>query len=200
VQTRAGLLLSDVKSIAQQALRARYFQRLSQRLGTKGERLFDWARLPIVHAGTPDGCHFLVVRRCLDDPHELASFLVFAPLEDGGASKRTREANKDLGLDHSARAQLPWLVSSYHSRHACLCLPRRHHAPQPPHGFCQTYGTCGLYLARPFDHLRASVTRLSHLIFPTPTSVPFICHWSRDRANPPLVARLIFDPRWVQSY
>src|SRR6266852_8064493 len=40
VQTRAGLLLTDVASIAQQAFRARDWQRLSQSLGTKGERLF----------------------------------------------------------------------------------------------------------------------------------------------------------------
>src|SRR2546429_562485 len=79
VQTRAGLLLTDVASIAQQAFRARDWQRLSQSLGTKGERLFDWARLPIVHAGVADGRHWLVVRRCLDDPHELAYYLVWAP-------------------------------------------------------------------------------------------------------------------------
>src|SRR6266516_928496 len=79
VQTRAGLLLSDVKSIAQQALRARDWHRLSQSLGTKGERLFDWARLPVVHAGVADGRHWLLVRRCLDDPNELAYFLVWAP-------------------------------------------------------------------------------------------------------------------------
>lgn len=55
VQTRAGLLLNDVASIAQQALRTRDWQRLSPSQGTKGERLFDWARLPIVHAGAVDG-------------------------------------------------------------------------------------------------------------------------------------------------
>ena len=79
VQTRSGLLLSDVASSAHQALRAREWQRLSQSLGTKGERLFDWARLPVVQAGTGDGRHWLVVRRCLDDPDELAYFLVWAP-------------------------------------------------------------------------------------------------------------------------
>src|SRR5438067_6613941 len=67
VQTRTGLLLSDVASIAQQALRAREWHRLSSSLGTKGERLFDWARLPVVQAGSVDGCHWLLMRRCLDD-------------------------------------------------------------------------------------------------------------------------------------
>ncbi len=81
VQTRAGLLLSDVASIAQQALRARDWQRLSASQGTKGERLFDWACLPVVHGGVVDRRHFLVVRRCLDDPNELAYYLIYAPLD-----------------------------------------------------------------------------------------------------------------------
>ena len=81
VQTRSGLLLSDVASIAQQAFRTREWQRLSPSQGTKGERLFDWARLPLVQAGTVDGCYWLVVRRCLDDPDELAYYLVWAPAD-----------------------------------------------------------------------------------------------------------------------
>src|SRR2546430_174583 len=60
VQTSAGLLLSDVASIAKQALRADDWHCLSASLGTKGELLFDWARLPIAQAGTVDGCHWLV--------------------------------------------------------------------------------------------------------------------------------------------
>ena len=59
--------------------RAREWHRLSQSLGTKGERLFDWARLPIVQAGVVDGRHWLVVRRCLDDPHELAYYPGLGP-------------------------------------------------------------------------------------------------------------------------
>jgi len=111
VQTRAGLLLTDVASIAQQAFRAREWQRLSQSLGTQGERLFDWARLPLGQAGTVDGRHWLVVRRCLDDPDELAYYLVWAPPETPlptmvqaiGGRWRIEEdlqAGKALGLDH----------------------------------------------------------------------------------------------------
>ena len=81
VQTRAGIRLGDVASLARQELRARDWQCLSQSLGTKGERLFDWALLPVVCAGTTDGRHFLVVRRCLDNPDELAYYLVYAPLD-----------------------------------------------------------------------------------------------------------------------
>jgi hypothetical protein len=78
VQTRGGILLSEVASVVSQ-LRPRDWQRLSQSQGTKGERLFDWAMLPWLQAGQQDGRHFLVIRRCLDDPDELAYYLVFAP-------------------------------------------------------------------------------------------------------------------------
>src|SRR5713101_6135200 len=128
VQTKVGLLLSDVASIAQQALRAQEWQRLSQSLGTKGERLFDWARLPVVQAGVADGRHWLVVRRCLDDPHELAYYLVWAPADTPlpimvqaiGARWHIEEdlqAGKALGLDHyEVRSSLGWY------RHLTLVL------------------------------------------------------------------------------
>lgn len=72
VQTQAGCRLTDVASIAQDVLCAQDWQRLSQSQGTKGERLFDWAMLPLLHRGAVDERHWLVFRRCLDDPDELA--------------------------------------------------------------------------------------------------------------------------------
>src|SRR5437667_2987560 len=80
VQTQAGCLLSSVAHIAQQALGDQDWQPLSQSLGTKGERLFDWAILPCFQGGRVDGRHFLVFRRCLDPPNDVAYYLVFAPL------------------------------------------------------------------------------------------------------------------------
>jgi SRSO17 transposase len=111
VQTHAGCLLSAVASIAQDGLCAQDWQRLSQSQGTKGPRLFDWAMLPLFHAGLVDGHHWLVIRRCLDDPDELAYYLVFAPsatplptiVQAIGARWRIEEdleAAKALGLDH----------------------------------------------------------------------------------------------------
>ncbi len=119
VQTRDGPLLSDVGSLAQQ-LRAQDWHRLSQSLGTKGERLFDWALLPWLHGGSADGRHWLLIRRCLDDPHELAYYLVWAPLHTPlstmvqavGARWRIEEdlqASKDLGLDqYEVRSYVGW--------------------------------------------------------------------------------------------
>ncbi len=165
VQTRTGLLLSDVASIAQQALRAREWHRHAPRLGSKGERLFDWARLPVVHAGVADGRHWLLVRRCLDDPNELAYYLVWAPPDTplptmvqavGGRWHIEEDLQEGLalGLDHYEVRSAPSLVSPYHPCAAGVCLPRQHHRPEPPHHCCSP-GVCGLHGTHPANHLRS---------------------------------------------
>jgi len=190
VQTRTGCLLSDVADIAHQALRAKDWQCLSQSLGTKGERLFDWARLPIVHAGTTDGRHWLVFRRCLDEPHELAYYLVFAPpdtplplmVQAIGARWHIEEdlqASKDLGLDHyEVRSYRGWyrhitLVLLAYAFLVSLCLQAPRPLPAPSED----------PRARPSPPLIAltpSEVRhlLTHLFFPAPTAAPLLCHWS----------------------
>jgi SRSO17 transposase len=191
VQTCAGLLLNDVASIAHQALRARDWQYLSQSLGTKGERLFDWARLPVAHAGTPDGCHWLVVRRCLGAPDEFAYFLVWAPSDTSlptmvqaiGARWRIEEdleASKDLGLDHSeVRSYLGWyrhitlvLLASAFLVSLCVQAP-----PALPTSEKRARSSSPLIALTPGEvrHL------LAHLFFPAPNCVPLICQWSRFR-------------------
>lgn len=192
VQTPTGeLLLRDVATITHLALRARHWHRLSQSLGTKGERLFDWARLLIAHAGQVDGRHWLLVRRCLDDPSELAFFLVWAPSDTPlsllvqaiGARwhiEEDLEANKALGLGHyEGRSYLGWY------RHITLVLlasaflldiivSDRHATPaSPPEE----------HVAAPLSPLTTSEARhlLARLFFPLPTSAPLICLWSRFR-------------------
>jgi len=187
VQTRAGLLLSDVATIAQQALRARDWQRLSQSQGTKGERLFDWARLPLVQAGVADGRHWLVVRRCLDDPHELAYYLVWAPPETPlpnivqaiGARWRIEEdleASKALGLDHyEVRSYLGWY------RHLTLVLlAYAFLVSSTVQSHLTAAATEAAAASRALIPLSTSEARhlLAHLFWPAPTSAPLICHWS----------------------
>jgi SRSO17 transposase len=190
VQTRSGLLLADVASIAQQALRARDWQRLSPSLGTKGERLFDWARLPVVQAGVADGRRWLVVRRCLDDSHELAYYLVWGPADTPlstmvqaiGARWHIEEdlhACKALGLDqYEVRSYLGWY------RHLTLVLlaapfllgitVQSHFtaSSSPQSAACPAllpFTTCEV------RHL------LAHLFWPPPTSASLICQWSLFR-------------------
>jgi SRSO17 transposase len=188
VQTKAGgLLLADVASIAQQAFRARDWQRLSASQGTKGERLFDWARLPVAHAGTTDGRHWLVMRRCLDDPTALASYLVWAPPDTSlptmvqaiGARwhiEEDLEATKDLGLDHyEVRSYLGWY------RHLTLVLLAYAflvgltvQTPLTAAAQQESAACASLIPLTPSEarHL------LAHLCWPAPTSAPLICHWS----------------------
>jgi len=187
VQTRSGLLLTDVASIAQQALRAREWQRLSPSQGTKGERLFDWARLPVVQAGVADGRHWLVVRRCLDDPDELAYYLVWAPADTPlptmvqaiGARWHIEEdlqAGKALGLDHyEVRSYLGWyrhltLVLLASAFLVGLCV--QNHLADAAH---QEPAACS-----PLIPLTTSEARhlLAHLFWPAPTSAPLISQWS----------------------
>ena len=66
------------------SLPARAWRRLSAGAGTKGERLYDWARLRLVRprqvgGEAPAGEHWLLVRRSIADPADLAYFVVFAP-------------------------------------------------------------------------------------------------------------------------
>ncbi len=189
-QTGVGLRLSDVTSIAQQALRPRDWQRFSQSLGTKGERLFDWARLPVAQAGTVDTRHWLVVRRCLDDPYELAYYLVWAPPETPlpimvqaiGARWHIEEdlhACKGLGLDHyEVRSYAGWY------RHLTLVLlayaflvgltVQSHLSASAQE---EAAACAALIPLTPSEacHL------LAHLFWPAPTSAPLICHWSLFR-------------------
>jgi len=190
VQTRADILLADVASIAHQALRAQDWQRLSGSLGTKGERLFDWARLPVVHGGAVDGRHWLVLRRCLDDPNELAYYLVWAPpdtplpimVQAIGARWHVEEdlqATKALGLDqYEVRSYRGWyrhvtLVLLAYAFLISICLQAHRPLPAPA-------TDSGARPSPPLLALTPSEVRhlLAHLIWPAPTSAPLICQWS----------------------
>jgi SRSO17 transposase len=187
VQTKAGYRLSDVASIARQVLRAKDWQRLSASQGTKGERLFDWARLPLVDHGEPSGRHWLVFRRCLDSPHELAYYLVWAPpdtplptmVQAIGARwciEEDLEATKDLGLDHyEGRSYLGWyrhitLVLLASAFLVGLCIQDTHHPS--PHEEPSPASSLIPLTTSEVRHL------LARLIWPAPTSALLICQWS----------------------
>jgi SRSO17 transposase len=190
VQTPAGCLLSDVGRIASHQLRARDWQRLSQSQGTKGEHLFDWAILPWVQAGSVDGRHFLVIRRCLDDPDELAFYLVFASLPTSlptivqaiGARWHSEEdlhAGKALGLDqYEVRSYASWarhvtLVLLAYAFLVSICIQQGSPGPVP-----QGAPDSPLLIPLTTSEVRHLLARL---FFPAPTSAPLVCQWSRWR-------------------
>jgi hypothetical protein len=104
------------------------WQRLAMSEGTTGPRLFDGARVPLLHRWEADGCHWLLMRRSLGDPQEQRYCLVFALpgitlqelVQASGARWHVEEdfANaKDMGLDHyEVRSYLGWY------RHITLVL------------------------------------------------------------------------------
>ena len=61
------------------ALPPQVWRRLSAGAGTKGERLFDWARVRLFRLQEPPWEHWLLVRRSIADPEDLAYFVVFGP-------------------------------------------------------------------------------------------------------------------------
>src|SRR6266567_1948622 len=190
VQTQQGCLLNSVAHIAQQALGQEDWQPLSQSLGTKGERLFDWAILPCFQGGRVDGRHFLVVRRCLDPPNALAYYLVFAPqattlstiVQVIGARWHIEEdlqANKDLGLDqYEVRSYVGWyrhmtLVMLAAAFLVSICV---HQSPPLP-------APSSAPVAVPAPAVIALTTRevrhlLARLVWPAPTSAALIYQWS----------------------
>ena len=187
VQTRDGPLLADVATIQQQALRPHDWQVLSQSLGTKGERLFAWALLPVLHQGRVDDRHFLVLRRCLDDASQVTSYLVFArpatplPLMVQAIGGRWHieedlQATKDLGLDqYEVRSYPGWyrhltLVLFAYVFLVGLCVQDRSHPPLPS----EPPASAPLIALTPSEaqHL------LAHLFWPAPSSAPLLCHWS----------------------
>jgi SRSO17 transposase len=191
IQTAQGAYrLGEVASLEQQELSAQDWQRLSMSQGTKGERLFDWAILPLVLHGTVDGCHWLVIRRCLDDPSEKAYYLVFAL---PGTSLHTMvlaigarwsievdlENAKDLGLDqYEVRSYVGWyrhmtLVMLAAAFLLSICVQDSSHACQPEEPVPSS----------PLIPLTVSEVRhvLARLTWPAPSSAPLICQWSRWR-------------------
>src|SRR3954449_7139608 len=64
-----------------QALPKTAWQRLSAGAGSKGERLYDWARVRLARLQQPPWDHWLLVRRSRRDPTDLAYHVVFGPAE-----------------------------------------------------------------------------------------------------------------------
>jgi SRSO17 transposase len=74
-----GAVGQHAPSALARALPRQAWRRLSAGAGTKGERLYDWARVRLVRLQEPPWEHWLLVRRSIADPEDLAYFVVFGP-------------------------------------------------------------------------------------------------------------------------
>jgi SRSO17 transposase len=61
------------------SLPAQAWRHLSAGAGSKGERLYDWARLRLTRLQQPPWDHWLLIRRSRKDPKNLAYYVVFGP-------------------------------------------------------------------------------------------------------------------------
>src|SRR3954451_13363812 len=116
-------------AVLARALPPRAWRRLSAGAGTKGERLYDWARVPLVRPSEPSRERWLLVRRSIADPADLAYFVVFAPaglrlLDLARAAGRRwlveecfEAAKREVGLaDYEVRSWSGW------HRHVTLAM------------------------------------------------------------------------------
>lgn len=179
-----------------------HWQPLSMGEGSKGARLSDWVRLPLLHQGRDDGQHWLLIRRCGDDPSLLWFFLAFAPVGTTlvamvaawGARWHIEEdfaTAKDLGLDHyQVRSFTGWY------RHVTLVLL----------ALAFLRSLCVLSSASPSsqEQLIPLTPReirhlLSSLIFPAPSSAPFVLRWSLWRRRHQRLARFLHTQRRARA-
>jgi SRSO17 transposase len=74
-----GRIGQHTASALAMALPMAAWRRLSAGAGSKGERLYDWARVRLVRRQEPPWDHWLLVRRNRKNPEDLAFYVVFGP-------------------------------------------------------------------------------------------------------------------------
>src|SRR6185503_14075974 len=94
------------------ALPAKAWSRISAGAGAHGPREYDWARLPVRVMWAPGRGHWLLARRSISDPTEIAYYVCYGPRSTrlldlakvAGSRWRIEEcfqqAKNDAGLDH----------------------------------------------------------------------------------------------------
>ena len=111
------------------ALPAEAWAPLSAGTGSQGERLDDWACIQLSYESAPGTAHWLLARRSLSDPREVASYRVFGPADTPVATMvrvagmrwaieaSFEDAKGAVGLDHyEVRKWTAWY------RHVTLAL------------------------------------------------------------------------------
>jgi hypothetical protein len=147
------------------------------------------AVVPTLHRWQDDGCHWLLIRRCIDDLLEKAYYFVFAPkgttLQEMVKAIGSRwhieedfENSKDLGLDqYEVRSFLGWyrhitLVLLAHASLSGICAAARGATDAPvPSGSPKSLPA----LALTVPEVRRLLARL---IWPASSSVRRVLAWS----------------------
>jgi SRSO17 transposase len=188
-QTPTGRRREEAALVEAFALHAGDWQRLSMSEGTKGPRLFDWAIVPILHQWKDDGKHWLLVRRCVDDPSQKTYYFAFAPqgttlpemVKAIGCRwhvEENFENGKDLGMDHyEVRSFIGWyrhitLVLLALAYLTGVCATARDAAPSPAASESMTRPPAISLTIPEVCHL------LARLIWPSSSSTHRVLAWS----------------------
>jgi SRSO17 transposase len=102
-------------------VRAKDWRRLPAGQGSKGPRLYDWARVRLLRLQAPPWDHWLLIRRSISDPKDMAFYVTFGPhtteVKELAAVAGLRwtieecfqSAKGETGLDHcEARSWHAW--------------------------------------------------------------------------------------------
>jgi len=129
------------------ALPGQAWRRRSAGKGSKGDRVYDWARTPIHGINFPDSHYWLLARRSIADPTDLAYYLCHAPARTGltdlvrvagtrWAIEETFQTSKgQTGLDHyQVRQYTGWYrhITLSMLAHAFLTVTRSKKGAQNP--------------------------------------------------------------------
>jgi SRSO17 transposase len=119
---------------------SRAWQRLSTRAGAHGPREFDWARVAVRTWWRPGRGHWLLARRSISDPGEVAYYACYGPRRSGVADLAWiagsrwhieacfQQAKSEAGLDHyQVRSWRAWYA--HHRVHARPGLARGQQSP-----------------------------------------------------------------------
>ncbi len=181
--------------------------RLSAGDGTKGPRDFEWQRIPLMDPAVPGWQRWLLVRRRLDDPDRLKTFLCFAPagtslaalVQVAGSRWHIEacfeEAKGEVGLDHyEVRSWMAWYrhITLACLAHAFLNVLRSHYpettllfsekrAQVPP-----SESSLAAFKQKPRPLVRLSVAEIRRLLWklvwewlPSPSFSLAWSHWRR---------------------
>ena len=126
--TESGLAPVAARQLAQQ-IPDDQWERLSAGEGSKGPRLYDWGRVLLRPGSEPDQGHWLLVRRSITDPEDLAYYVCFGAADTlmmelvrvAGTrwiiEDAFKEAKQEVGLDeYQVRRWTGWY------RHITLAL------------------------------------------------------------------------------
>ena len=128
------------------ALPAQSWQTRSAGKGSKGDRLYDWARVRVHGPNHPDSAYWLLARRSLDDHRDVAYYLCHAPVRTSLSElirvagirwtiEETFQTSKgQTGLDHyQVRQYTGWYrhITLSMLAHAFLAVTRAKGGPPP---------------------------------------------------------------------